>query len=181
MPAVGGVGSCSVLMPALYVIRHAIPEITGVLSGQSDPPLSASGREKAAALHVPAGVVYSSPLRRARETAAYLNPWPIIRADLAEISYGAWDGLSWDEIEMRWPDIASAKIGNWTEVTPPGAESWKQFSGRVRRGLAEIVRGPLPAAIIAHEAVNAIIANLLTGSPVNNYKQNYCEIKKYDL
>jgi len=149
-------------MPALYVIRHAIPEITGVLSGQSDPPLSASGREKAAALHVPAGVVYSSPLRRARETAAYLNPWPIIRADLAEISYGAWDGLSWDEIEMRWPDIASAKIANWTEVTPPDAESWEQFSARVRWALAEIVKGPLPAAIIAHEAVMRL---LQTSSP----------------
>ena len=168
-------------MSALYVIRHAIPEITGVLSGQSDPPLSASGREKAAGLHVPAGVVYSSPLRRARETAIYLNPWPIIRADLAEISYGAWDGLSWREIEMRWPDIASAKIANWAEVTPPDAENWEQFSARVRRCLSEIVKGPLPAAIIAHEAVNAVIANQLCGSPVNNYKQDYCEIKKYDI
>jgi probable phosphoglycerate mutase len=168
-------------MPALYVIRHALPEITGVLSGQSDPPLSALGREKASRLHVPAATVYSSPLRRARETAIYLNPWPIIRQDLAEITYGAWDGLPWSEIESRWPETAAAKIGNWFQVTPPGGEDWERFSARVLRCLSGIVRGRLPAAIIAHEAVNAVIANQLTGSPINNYKQDYCEIKKYDL
>ena len=181
MPAGRDVGPRSLYMPALYVIRHALPEVTGVITGQSDPPLSSVGREKAAALYVPVDVIYSSPLRRARETAKYLNPWPIILDDLAEISYGAWDGLSWREIEMRWPEIAAAKIENWMRVTPPGGENWEQFSGRVLRCLNEIVRGRLPAAIIAHEAVNAVIANELTGSSVNKYKQDYCEIKKYDL
>lgn len=168
-------------MPALYVIRHAAPEITGVLSGQSDPPLSPEGRRQAAGLSIPVETVYSSPLRRAVETASYLTKWPIILPDLAEISYGAWDGLSWGEIEKRWPETAAAKIASWQEVTPPGGEDWERFSIRVPAALAQIFAGDLPAAIVAHEAVNAVIANCLSSFPVNNYKQQYCEIKIYDL
>lgn len=163
------------------MIRHAEPEIRGVISGKSDPPLSISGRDRAALLRIGVKVVYSSPLKRARETAIYLNSCPLIVPDLAEISYGAWDGLSWSEIERRWPEMAAAKIDNWEQITPPGGEPWERFRRRVEDCLAGILAGPLPAAIVAHEAVNAVIANRLTGSPVYKYQQQYCEIKKYDL
>src|SRR5512147_817829 len=104
-------------MPTLYVIRHAEPEIRDVISGQSDPPLSITGRDQAELLRVPVNIVYSSPLKRARQTAIYLNSCPVILSDLAEISYGAWDGLSWSEIERRWPEIAAAKIADWQGTT----------------------------------------------------------------
>ena len=168
-------------MPTLYVIRHAEPKIRDVISGQSDPPLSITGRDQAELLRVPVNIVYSSPLKRARQTAIYLNSCPVILSDLAEISYGAWDGLSWSEIERRWPEIAAAKIADWQGITPPGGEPWDRFSRRVEGCLTGILAGPLPAAVVAHEAVNAVIAKRLTGNPVDKYKQQYCEIRKYDL
>src|SRR5215203_45609 len=104
-------------MPALYVIRHAEPQITGVLCGQFDPPLSGAGqsmaRDMATQLSIPNCPIYTSPLLRAKQTACQIHPWPIILRDLAEISYGAWDGLSWNEIEERWPDLAAAKLSDW--------------------------------------------------------------------
>ncbi len=100
-------GASGAHMPALYVIRHGEPVVTGVLTGQSDPALSAEGHRQAALLKVPAGIVYSSPLRRAFETALFLDPHPIVLPELAEVSYGVWDGLEWSSIEREWPELSA--------------------------------------------------------------------------
>jgi broad specificity phosphatase PhoE len=169
-------------MPALYVVRHAEPAVTGVLLGQSDPPLSEFGRKQAANLGVPAsGPVYSSPLRRALETAHFLGPDPIVLPELAEISYGLWDGRPWAEIERKWPQLASQKLSAWQTATPPGGESWSCFYDRVLRALTPVLKGPLPAIIVAHEAVNAIISNCIAKNPITGYQQQYCEIRKYEI
>lgn len=166
-------------MPTLYVIRHARPATTGVLVGQSNPGLSTEGRRDASWLNIPKCDVYSSPLRRALETALILHPKPIIVEELAEVSYGDWDGLSWTEIERRWPQLAKEKLSDWSHVPAPGGESWDRFASRVERALTSILRQSSTAAIVAHEAVNAIIDRYFTHSTVNKYKQDYCEIKKY--
>jgi broad specificity phosphatase PhoE len=171
-------------MPALYVIRHAEPAITGVILGQCDPPLSETGIRQAqnlAGLLPDRVIVYSSPLRRAYQTAEQLFRPMIILADLAEISYGKWDGMTWAQIENNWPDIARDKLQNWQEVIPPGGELWQEFRERVTRALSRVISGPLPAAIVAHEAVNAAIVQELTNAAIQSYKQQYCEIKQYDL
>jgi broad specificity phosphatase PhoE len=170
-------------MPALYVIRHAQPAIGGVLLGQSDPPLSEIGEQQATALagSVPDCAVYSSPLRRAIQTAHFLCSTPIILHDLAEITYGEWDGLPWVEIERKWPDIAKKKLNDWERQTSPGGESWDTFHARVSRALHRIANGSLPAAVVAHEAVNAVIGSVLAGSAIQSYKQKHCEILQYDL
>jgi broad specificity phosphatase PhoE len=168
-------------MRALYVIRHAEPAITGVLAGQSDPPLSSVGRKQAAAIRIPACTVYTSPLRRAFETATYLTPLPIVIPGFAEISYGAWDGLSWLAIERQWPDLAALKLKEWQHIVPPEGEPWTEFYNRVSGSLSLILEGPLPAAIVAHEAVNAVIAHLLTHSEIDAYQQQYCQIAQYEL
>jgi broad specificity phosphatase PhoE len=79
-------------MPALYVIRHAQPETSGLLTGQTDPELSLAELEQASRLNKLKGIVYSSPLRRALHTALYLSPKPVILPGLAEITYGEWMG-----------------------------------------------------------------------------------------
>jgi len=59
----------------IYVCRHGRAEAnaSGLLLGRADPPLDAVGRQQAEAIAavLPAeAAVYSSPLRRCRETAA---------------------------------------------------------------------------------------------------------------
>jgi alpha-ribazole phosphatase len=168
-------------MPTLYVIRHGQPALTGVLLGQSDPPLSSQGRAQASGIRIPDCRLYSSPLLRARETALMLKPDAIVLTDLAEISYGEWDGLAWSEIENRWPQLAQDKLRDWQSVVPPFGETWEQFTARVNRALREIIQEQIPAAIVAHEAVNAIVANYFAKSSVNAYSQSYCEIKEYEF
>jgi broad specificity phosphatase PhoE len=154
-------------MPHLYVVRHAEPAITGVLLGQSDPPLSESGRRHAAELlrGTRLEIVYTSPLRRARETAELIaRGAPIaVVGDLREITYGDWDGRTWAEIHAKHPELARRKLEDWRGVTPPGGELWDEFEARVRRAFERIKCGPQPAALVAHAAVNRVLTGVDLG------------------
>jgi broad specificity phosphatase PhoE len=85
----------------VYLIRHGQTRENelGILIGQSDPSLSAQGREQVQALQsiipVP-DVVFSSDLRRASETARLLFPTHEISylQQLRERSFGSLEGQS---------------------------------------------------------------------------------------
>lgn len=161
----------------VFLIRHAEPELRGVLLGRTDPPLSPAGRAQARHLKpMAAAVVYTSPLRRCQETAAALGRPVIVRPELAEIDFGSWDGLPWAEVERRWPDEARQKLERWREVTPPGGESWDAFRHRVLAGWQDICNGPLPAAIISHQAVLAVLREALRGEDALACRHHYCEV-----
>jgi alpha-ribazole phosphatase len=172
-------------MRTLYLIRHACPAVEGVLLGQSDPPLSDQGRRDAQRIFSGFEVkrVYSSPLRRALETAAFLrSPSKVsVLDDLAEISLGAWDGKCWEDVQRADPALANRKSEDWFGVTPPDGESWAAFTTRVLKALERVRSGPTPAAIVAHLAVNSVIAaNLLRSSPIQ-FQQAYCEVIEFDV
>ncbi len=168
-------------MPKVFLVRHAEPAVTGVVLGRSDPPLSEAGRITAARLHLSVAIAYTSPLRRACETAAQLGVPMTILDDLAEISYGEWDGRTWQEIEQSHPELAARKHRDWRGVTPSGGEEWSAFATRVARALDRVRAGPFPAAIVAHAAVNAEIARLLSGVDPMTFQQEYCGVALYDF
>jgi broad specificity phosphatase PhoE len=161
----------------LYLLRHAEPVITGVMLGQSDPPLSAHGRAQAAALRLPGLPVYSSPLRRAVETACMFSE-PVVDAGFAEINCGEWDGMAWKDIESRYPAAASAKLADWFGVAPPGGEPWDAFRVRVLGALARVAG---PAIIVAHEAVNSEIVQSVMGRESRSFTQSYCEVIEIEI
>jgi broad specificity phosphatase PhoE len=202
-------------MRTLYLIRHACPAVVGVLLGQSNPPLSDQGRREAhrAFSGLEVRRVYSSPLRRALETAAFLcSPSDVTVLDeLAEISLGAWDGKTWEEVQRTDPALANRKSEDWFGVTPPDGESWAAFTTRVMKALDRVRTGPLPAAIVAHLAVNSVIAATLASAqsrqtqpsappcgtssctkvgqavppvgpiPSQLFQQAYCEVIEFDV
>lgn len=165
-------------MPELFVVRHAEPERSGVILGRTDPPLTPAGLREAetrlSALRC--AVVYSSPLQRARQTAAVIAAPTVVLDDLAEVSYGDWEGLSWAEIEARWPLLVRRKRDDWFSVTPPGGESWDEVSRRAARALERIRTGPFPAVVVAHFGFNAEFLRLATGRDPISFSQSYCEI-----
>jgi broad specificity phosphatase PhoE len=164
-------------------VRHAEPSVRGVILGAADPVLSAQGHAQARALRLalaemPVAALYVSPMRRALQTAAWLQePWrPMaVLQDLCEIHYGPWDGLSWAEIEALDPELAARKAGDWLGVDVPGAEPWIAFRERVLRCLDRIRRGPLPAMVVAHQGVNAVMAEALLGTVPTEFQQNHAE------
>ena len=164
-------------MPRLYLIRHA-EAAPGLLLGQSDPPLSDKGRAQAASLRLPLETpVYVSPLRRAIETAEIAGVRFEVAGEFKEVSYGEWDGLSWNEIESRWPELAKQKLADWIHVTPPGGEPWVDFQRRVLEGLERIEK---PAVIISHIAVHAVVAQRLKGEDPLRFEQHHTEILEYE-
>jgi alpha-ribazole phosphatase len=171
-------------MPVLYVVRHAEPVETGLLAGRTDPPLSELGlqeaQEKLGRLRVRA--VYSSPLRRALETAqAFEGASLEVLEGLTEAGLGDWEGLRWSDVVRLDPEVARRKLENWFAVTPPGGEPWEAVGRRVGRTLARIRKGPFPAAVVAHLAVNAEIARQIAGTDPLEFRQDYCEVRAYDL
>lgn len=88
-------------------------------------------------------VVVSSPIARTRETAAIiatkLGIEVDINNDVAEISFGDWDGHTNQEVAANWPDHFEQWRGD-VKMAPPGGESLEEFDVRVQNGLAEILK-----------------------------------------
>lgn len=154
-------------MSGIYLVRHGETATPGLFLGRSDPPLGELGRRQARqlaeTLPAPRRLV-SSGLRRATETAAILGDhWgldPTVDLRFNEISYGEWDGLSWAEIERRWPREAAHKLGQWWEVTPPGGEQSQALVVRLQAGWEDLCAGVKPVVVVAHVGVNAVLTEI---------------------
>lgn len=78
--------------------------------------------------------VLTSPLRRARQTAAAVadaTGAPLhVRDRLIETDFGAWEGLTFAEAGARDPELHGLWLGS-ADVAPPGGESFAVVGGRV--------------------------------------------------
>ena len=130
-------------MIKLILVRHGETDWNAQrrYQGQSDVPLNDAGQRQAAALAqrlegVDISAIYSSDLRRARQTAtaiASLHPLPVRdEPRLKEISFGRWEGLTYGEIQERWPEEMAAWFADPIRVTPPGGERLAQVAERLR-------------------------------------------------
>jgi broad specificity phosphatase PhoE len=116
----------------------------GRFQGHADPPLNRTGRAQAVDLSVAlmaeqlAGV-YSSPLRRALETAEVLaashglEPVPV--DDLREVDVGSWSGLTRAEVEERFP----AQFARWLDYGH-GWEDGETYEEMGRRAVDALLR-----------------------------------------
>jgi len=116
----------------------------GRFQGWADPPLNATGCAQAVELSVELmaedlAAVYSSPLRRAYETAevvaASRGLEPVTVDALREVDVGSWSGLTRAEIELRFPDQYARWLGygqGWED-----GETYEQMAERVVRALLE--------------------------------------------
>ncbi len=129
----------------ILLLRHAESEwnAEGRWQGRGDPALSARGRAaagRAGTLLPAAPTVVASNLTRARETAEVIaRGWGSasltwVTPLLAERSVGPWEGLTRDEIELRWP--RHLERGE----RPPGFESDESALRRLQEALAVIER-----------------------------------------
>lgn len=123
-------------MRSLYFIRHGEPDFPGgkkMCLGVTDLPLSTLGRLQAVlaaeVMQDAAVTVLSSPLLRAVQTAdALARPFRTVPG-LRERSAGQWDGLTFEEIRIRFPQLYAAR-GNDPALPLPGGED--ESAARVR-------------------------------------------------
>ncbi len=162
----------------LYLVRHAEPTLKGRFIGRTDPPLSEDGLAQATTLStLVVEHVFVSPLQRAQQTAAHIPAASTTLEELAELHFGDWEGLTWDEIVARDPELAERKLANWFVEPAPNGELLEELLNRLRGALHHIQRSPHQAvAIVAHAVVNGAIRSLLQGGDPAAYRQQYVEV-----
>lgn len=151
----------------LYLLRHAITQgnLQGIYMGSgTDESLCDAGRAQLRELQArftypQPDTVFSSPLKRAVETAEILFPQAgnkIILQDLRENHFGEFEGkpletLVKDEAFAKWVDPAA-------HYTPAGGESARDFHARCRDILMKLFEymmktGIEEAACVTHGGV----------------------------
>jgi broad specificity phosphatase PhoE len=164
------------LSVTLYFVRHGETDwnVEARLQGQRDVPLNDFGRVQAEeAARRLRGLVtryedldyVASPLSRTRETmermrqAAGLHP-TFYRVDerLKELSFGAWEGLTWKEVRAREPQAAAGRQRDKWNYAPPGGESYAMLAERVAPAVADLKRD---AVMVSHGGVARALLALL--------------------
>ena len=156
----------------LALLRHGPTEwnAQGRVQGSVDTPLSAEGFAKMSALLPPEGFdtarVYCSPKLRALQTATCLGLTdPIIDARLAEQHWGAWEGLTRDEMRARDGDDAFEKAGasRGLAFRPPGGESTGEVHARVASFFVDLAARGEDVLAVAHAGILRAAYALSTG------------------
>lgn len=133
------------------LMRHAPTpwNEAGRLQGSADIGLSRKGKALAARWCLPAPYDawprLASPLRRARQTAALLQPAAAFAVErrLREVRFGVWEG-------RRIVDLAAQRQRG---RLAPGVEPPAQLKRRLRDWAATLARGGQPAVAVAHKGV----------------------------
>ncbi len=134
----------------LLLLRHGQTPLSvhRRYSGHGDPELTQLGHAQAAGAAARlAGLegiaaVLTSPLRRARQTAAAVAEATaaplVVREGLIETDFGSWEGLTFTEARARDPELHARWLGA-QDVSPPGGESFAEVGKRVAAERAKIL------------------------------------------
>jgi broad specificity phosphatase PhoE len=161
----------------LTLVRHGetSANLTGVWHGSTDTPLTERGRRQAqrvaaflAERHPDATTVYSSPLERARDTAALISDRLgvplVIDVDLSEYHLGSWEGISYSDLHQKhrfWEEIKKD-----ADFAPHGGESPRvvveRFTGSLKR-IAKAHQGERVIVVAHGGALSMVLAALLDG------------------
>lgn len=160
----------------ILVLRHGQSEWNAVRrwQGTADSPLTQLGREQAATtarvlatVRLDFTAIWTSDLRRASQTAAIIGAAlglgkPIVDARLREADAGEWQGLTPEEIELRWP--------GWLEAhhRPVTFEPYPAVVARATDALHDIAARAAAtesgaALVVAHSGVARSLVRHLGG------------------
>ena len=194
----------------IFMIRHGEVENhdQGVFNGQLDVDITPRGvghMERAAEFLAAGGGggggetgetgvrrLYSSDLLRTVRGAAIiserlgLNETAQAVPDIREIHLGEWQGLSFEEVDDRFPGMRETRHADIMNYRIPGSETVAELSARVVPAVEEIAgrhRGE-SVAIVAHAGPNRTVLCHALGLPLGrvfHIHQDYGAINVLDL
>jgi len=162
----------------LFLVRHGetADNVQMRYLGTRDEPLTTNGirqaRQIAAALsELPIGIIITSPLRRAADTAAQIQKacGVELRTDarLVEGSFGKWEGLTRSEV-LKLGHQDAEELSRWEtdpSFPPPGGESFESVRDRMIDVVEQlrIEFGGASAVLVSHVGpIKALIASALS-------------------
>jgi probable phosphoglycerate mutase len=165
----------------IFLIRHGETRWNRERRNQGllDSPLTKRGIAQARAIgrllrdlpEAATAPIVSSPQGRARRTAEIIRDEPAgcnreLRIDerLREVTAGAWDGLTYAEIEARCPGVFDGDgYYDWC-FRAPGGETYEAFAARLGEWLGE-QDDAAPVIAVAHGLVSRVLRGLHAGLP----------------
>jgi broad specificity phosphatase PhoE len=158
-----------------------------ILCRHAETGNAAQAGELAAALRAePVRAVFSSPLGRARDTAAAVAAVHSLDVqevdDLREIDFGEVDGVAFELLPAA---LQAGLLAAPAEVRFPGGETYAELQQRVAAALGEIVRGHPDATVVVVSHAGAIRAALaawlgITGEAVFRIDQRHASVNVVD-
>ncbi len=161
-------------MTKVIFIRHGQTEwnVTGRYQGQSDVKLTEEGKRQAVKLagHFPVAevaAIYASDLCRAMVTAETIaerfglkvQPEPAFR----ELSFGEWEGLTYQQIVENWEDAMANFIQHPDIMEIPGGEGFPEVQLRAMQRLNELIQQHEGQTIVV-VAHGAVLRTMLTAA-----------------
>lgn len=170
----------------LWLIRHALPVRVEGVSGAADPGLAPEGLDQAERLAAwlrdePLDAVWSSPLRRARETAAPLAATlgleVVVDDDLAEWDRDADSYVPLEELKAEGdPRYQELIDGTWAGEDD-GAAFARRLIGAMDRIVAAHPGGDV--AVVCHGGViNVYLAHLLGLAEAMFFHPGYTSVSR---
>ena len=168
----------------LYFLRHGQTELSRLdkfCGSGLDPELSSDGQKMAQAFADSYSskkwqAIYTSSLRRAIGTAAPLCDaaamTPQVSANLNEIGYGQWEGLSKKEVDVKYHDDYISWLADPAWHAPTGGELAIEIARRALSVLEEIEREHVDGnvLVVSHKATIRIILCSLLGIDVGRFR-----------
>jgi alpha-ribazole phosphatase len=168
----------------LILMRHGEPEeqIRGRCYGNLDVNLSQCGERQVLGKvdllrSLAPKIIYTSPAKRASASARWLAgelKLPIQMADeLGEINFGSFEGLTFDDIQRKYPDEYMLWMQKPTEIRFPGGESFDDLSTRVQAFLTRLLamHRAQTVLVVSHAGVNRVILAKALRLPASNIFQ----------
>jgi probable phosphoglycerate mutase len=163
----------------MLLLRHGQTALSAQrrYSGQGDPELTELGHQQAAAAAarlaaVPdVAAVLSSPLRRARQTAAAVAEATgaplLVRPRLIETDFGGWEGLTFAEAKARNPELHARWLGCEDVAAPDGesfADVWRRVDAE-RQAIVEEFPGATVVLVSHVTPIKLLLRTALEGGP----------------
>lgn len=148
-------------MTKVILVRHGqtIWNAAHRYQGHSDIELNEAGREQARLVaerlqREPITAVYASDLVRAHDTAACIAAKHKLSVttmpEFREISFGKWEGLTYNEIQAGWPQVIAELFERPDVVQIPDGETFLALQQRAMAGIRELTaRHPDETIVVA--------------------------------
>lgn len=168
-------------MTKTLIIRHGQTLWNHVAryQGHTDTPLSDTGCTQAKLLSQrlaaqPLQAIYASDLQRALETARIIaEPHDLTvqtLPQLREINFGAWEGLTYQEIKAKFSDLADMYYSSPGNVRIPDGETFRDLMERAYGAVTDLVKryDSSTIAIVTHGGTIRTIICAVLGIDLNN-------------
>ena len=182
-------------MVELILTRHGETDwnASEVFRGRADVGLNDAGVQQAELLaeylsHEKIDFVYSSPLKRAVQTAEAVAGRQGIEVsvvpNLTDFDFGEWQGLSVKDVEDRYPELYRDWLDTPEQVRMPGGESLHDVTARAMPFVEDAVMrcGEGRLVLVSHRVVSKVLICALLGlenSHFWNIRLDTCGVTRF--